>query len=203
MNKDIIVDKTTKTVLIRIGSLIILCACTVTALLFTGLWSLGNVVKWSDNATTETPQVAVRIGSEIADFDIPEGFSSPYGVHFGDVNMVGYTSQSERSHILLAQFPQGTGINVDEMLRQISERPGDPNSIWYRTETSLIEEKAVTIRRQETTLRISEGTSSEGVTYRTATATFQGNGGPSLVMVVAPIDEWDIELVEKFILSIR
>ena len=66
-----------------------------------------------------------------------------------------------------------------------------------------MEEKPILIRGQETTLRISEGTSSEGITYRTATATFQGNGGPSLVMVAGPIDEWDIELVETFILSIR
>jgi hypothetical protein len=49
-------DKTTKTILIIIGSLFLLCACTVTALFFTGLWSLGNVVKWADNSTSENPQ---------------------------------------------------------------------------------------------------------------------------------------------------
>lgn len=196
-------DKSTKTILIIVGSLLVLCACTVAALLFTGLWSLGNVVKWVDNSTTENPQEAVRIGSEIADFEIPQGFDSPYGVHFGDVNMVGYTSQTEKSHILLAQFPEGTRINIDEMLRNISEGTGDPNSVWYKTETTLIEERPVTIRGQETTLSISEGTSSEGVTYRTATANFQGNGGPALVMVAAPIDEWNIEMVERFISSMH
>lgn len=196
-------DKTTKTALIIIGSVFLLCACAVTALIFTGLWSLGNIVKWVDNSTTENPQEAIRVGSEIADFEIPEGFDSPYGIHFGDVNMVGYTSQSKKSHILVAQFPEGTSINVEEMLRQISEGNGDPNSIWYKTETTLIEERPVTIRGQETTLSISEGTSSDGITYRTATATFQGKGGPSLVMVAGQLDEWDIELVEKFILSIH
>src|SRR5687767_9384449 len=156
INQVIVMDKTTKTILIIIGSLVLFCACSMTALLFTGLWSFSNIVEWVDSGTTENPQDAVRIGSEIADFKIPQDFDSPYGVHFGDVNMVGYTSQSERSHILLAQFPQDTSINVDEMLRQISERPGDPNSIWYKTESTLIEEKPVTIRGQETTLRISE-----------------------------------------------
>jgi len=196
-------DKTTKTALIIIGSLFLLCACAATAVIFTGFWSLGNVVKWVDNSTTEDPQEAVRVGSEIADYEIPAGFDTPYGVHFGDINMVGYTSQSERSIILLAQFPKDTSLNVDEMLRQISERPGDPNNTWYRTETTLLEERPVTICGQETTLSISEGTSSDGITYRTAIAKFQGNGGPSLVMVAGPLDEWDIGMVEAFIASIQ
>ena len=196
-------DKTTKTILIIVGSLLVLCACTVAALLFTGLWSLGNVIKWVDNGTTENPQEAIQVGSEIADFEIPEGFDSPYGIHFGDLNMVGYTSQSKRSHILLAQFPEGTDIDVDEMLKRISDGSGDPNDIWYKTETTLIEEKPVTIRGQETTLSISEGTASDGITYRTAIATFQGKGGPSLVMVAGQLDEWDIGMVETFIESIQ
>ena len=74
-------------------------------------------------------QEAVRIGSEIADFDIPKGFGSPYGVHFGEVSSIGYVSPSQKTHIILTQFPDGTSINADEMLRRISERPGDPNSI--------------------------------------------------------------------------
>jgi hypothetical protein len=196
-------DKSTKTALLVVVSLFLLCACTVSTFLFAGLWSFGNVVRWVDNSTTENPQEAVKIGSEIADFVIPEGFDSPYGVHFGDVNMIGYTSQSERSYILLAQFPKGTSINVDEMLRQISEGNGDPNSIWYKTETKLIEERPVTIRGQECNLSISEGTSSDGITYRTATAKFQGNGGPALVMVASQLAEWDMVLVETFISSIE
>jgi len=196
-------DKTTKTALIIIGSLFLLCGCAATALIFTGFWSLGNVVRWVDNSTTEDPQEAVRVGSEIADYEIPAGFDTPYGVHFGDVNMVGYTSQSERSHILLAQFPEGTSINIDEMLRQISARPGDSNDTWHTTETKLLEERPVTIRGQETNLSISEGTSADGIMYRTAIANFQGRGGPALVMVAGPLDEWDIEMVEAFIASIQ
>jgi len=196
-------DKTTKTALIIIGSLFLLCACAATAVIFTGFWSLGNVVKWVGNSTTEDSQEAVRVGSEIADYEIPAGFDTPYGVHFGDVNMVGYTSQSERSHILLAQFPEGTSLNINEMMRQISERPGDSNDTWYKTETKLLEERPVTICGQETTLSIGEGTSSDGITYRTAIAKFQGRGGPALVMVAGPLDEWDIGMVEAFIASIQ
>ena len=117
--------------------------------------------------------------------------------------MVGYQSENGKSHILLAQFPEGTSINVDEMLKEISEYSDDPNSIWYNTETTLIEQKTVTICGQETTLNISEGTSSDGNTYRSATATFPGRVGPALVLVAAPIDEWDMEAVENFVASIE
>jgi hypothetical protein len=147
--------------------------------------------------------VAVRVGAEIADYEVPGGFSSPYIVHFGGISMVGYTSHSGWSHILIAQFPAGTHIDVDKMLRRISEGTGEPDRVWYNTETILIEEKPVTIREQECTLKISEGTSSEGTPYRSAAATFEGKGGPSLVLIASPVDEWDIEMVEKFISSIQ
>jgi hypothetical protein len=196
-------DKTTKTILIIIGSLLLICVCGASLLFVTGLWSVGNIVRWADTNTSEEPQEVVRIGSEIADFSVPEGFGSPYGMHFGEITSVGYASQSKDTHILLTQFPEGTHVDVDEMLKLISQYSSDPHIRWYDTQTALIEEKPVTIRGQETTLSISEGASSDGVTYRSATATFQGRGGPSLLLIAGPLDEWDIEMVEAFIASIQ
>ena len=117
--------------------------------------------------------------------------------------MIGYKSTNEKSHILLAQFPDGTSINVDEMLRIISEGSNDPTSIWYNTETTLLEQNPVTIRGQDCTLNISEGTSAEGVTYRSAIATFDGRSGPALVLIASPMDKWNIEMIETFISSIQ
>jgi hypothetical protein len=196
-------DKTTKTILIVLGSILLVCACATAALFATGLWSFTRFVIWADESVSESSQVAVRVGSEIADFEVPAGFASPYSVHFGDVSMVGYESQNGSAHLLLAKFPDETSINVSEVLRQISEGRGDPQSVWYRMETTLIEEKPVTIRGQERILSIAEGTSSEGVIYRTATATFEGRNGPALVMLASPIAEWDLEMVETFLASIE
>jgi hypothetical protein len=196
-------DKTTKTVLIIIGSVLLICVCGAGLLFVTGLWSVGNVVRWADTNTSEEPQEVTRIGSEIADFNVPKGFGSPYGMHLGEITSVGYVSQSKNTHILLTQFPEGTHVDVDEMLKLISQYSSDPNIRWYDAQTTLIEEKPVTIRGRETTLSISGGTSSDGVTYRSATATFQGRGGPSLLMIAGPLEEWDIEMVETFIASIQ
>ncbi len=196
-------DKSTKTMLIVIGSILLGCGCITAGIFATGLWSFSRFVNFTERSVSESPQVAVRFGSEIADFEVPEGFASPYGIHFGDMTLVGYKSSSEKSLLLLAQFPKGTSLNVDEMLRMIEEGSGDPNSIWYKTETTVVEQKAVTIRGKECNLSISEGTSSDGVEFRMATAKFDGRGGPSLVMIAGPIDEWDIEMVENFISSIK
>ena len=196
-------DKSTKTILIVIGSILLVCLCATVGIFATGLWSFGQFVNFVDQSVSESPQEAVRLGSEIADFEVPEGFGSPYSVHFGNVTMIAYKSSNEKSHILLAQFPDGTSIDKDEMLKQIREGSSDPNNIWYNTETVLVEQKPVTICGQETTLNISAGTTTDDVEFRMATATFEGRGGPALVMVMGPLDGWDIEMVEAFIASIE
>ena len=70
-------------------------------------------------------------------------------------------------------------------------------------EMTTVEQKRVTIRGQETTLSIGEGQTSEGETFRVATVTFQGKGGPALLMVSGPIEEWDLQIVETLIVSMR
>lgn len=196
-------DKTTKTVLIVIGSILVVCGCMAAAVFATGLWSFSRFVNFVEESVSESPQVAVKLGAEIADFEVPEGFGAPYSIHLGDVTLIGYQSPSERSHLVLAQFPQGTSINVDEMLRIIRDGSNDPNSIWHNIDMELVEQKPVNIRGEECTLNISEGTSSDGVEFRMATAKFEGRGGPSLMMIAGPIDEWDNEMVEAFTESIQ
>lgn len=196
-------DKTTKIVLIVIGVIVVLCACGVVTVFVTGWWSYNTIARVSEHSVSEIPQEAVRVGAEVADYVVPAGFGSPFSIHFGDVTVIGYKSASERSHLLLAQFPEGTRFDMDEMLRRIQQIPGDSNNVWSNTELTLVEQRPVTIRGQETVLSISEGTSSDDVPYRTATATFQGRGGPALVMVAGPVGEWDNEMVEEFIISIQ
>jgi hypothetical protein len=90
------------------------------------------------------------------------------------------------------------------MMREIQNNSRNPNSTWYNNDTHIVEEKPVTIRGEETTLSISEGTSEQGVLYRLANAKFQGNGeGPAVFMIVGPADEWDSQLVEDLLASIQ
>lgn len=197
-------NQTTKTILIIIGSLLVLCVCASAVLLGTGIWSFGKVIEFADNSTTEDPQEVARIASEIADFDIPEGFTTEYGMKIATFNMVQYTTHSQDKFIFLIQFPAGTSINPDEMIREVRNSSRNPNSPWYNTDMHIVEQEPVTIRGEETTLSTSEGTADNSQLYRMVNAKFQGKGaGPSLLMIVGPADEWDAHMVEDFVTSIQ
>lgn len=197
-------DKTTKTILIIVGSLVVLCGCVVAALLGTGVWSFNKLVQFAENNTTEAPQKVTQMASEIADFDVPEGFEPKYGMKISTFSLVQYSTRNQDTHLFLTQFPAGTSIQPDQMMRDIRDGAKDPNNSWYNVDMTLVEQKPIVIRGQETTLSISEGKNDQGVLYRMANATFQGKGeGPSLLMVVAPADQWNAQMLEDFIASIR
>lgn len=197
-------NKTTKTILIILGALGLICICGAAILMGTGLWGFTRIIDFAENNTTEDPQEVAKIASEIADFEIPEAFTKQYGIKIATFSMVQYMNSGEDTFLFVTQFPAGTSINPDEMMSQIRSNSRNPNSPWYNTETQLVEQRDVTIRGEETTLSISEGTNEQGVTYRIANAKFQGNGaGPALFMIVGPVDDWDIELAEDFIASIE
>ena len=197
-------NQTTKTILIILGSLLVLCACGAAVLMGTGLWGFSRVIEFADNSTTEDPQEVAQIASEIADFDVPETFTKQYGIKIATFSMVQYMTSDEDMYIFVTQFPAGTSINPDEMMREIQNNSRNPNSTWYNNDTHIVEQAPVSIRGEETTLSISEGTSEQGELFRLANAKFQGNGeGPALFMIVGPADEWDSELVGDFIASIR
>ena len=197
-------DKTTKTLLMIIGSLLVLCACTVAALMGGGLWGFTKFAQFADRSTTEDAQEVAQIASEIADFDLPAEFDTQYGMKIASFSMVQYTTRNEDTYIFLTQFPAGTSINPDEMMRQIKDNARNPKSPWYNTDMQLVEQKPVTIRGEKTALSFSEGTSDQGVPYHMINAKFQGKGpGPSLLVIVGPADQWDTKMVEDFIASIQ
>jgi hypothetical protein len=197
-------NKTTKTILIILGALLFVCACSAAIFMGTGLWGFGKFVDFADNSTTENPQEVAQIASEIADFDVPETFTKQYGIKIATFSMVQYMNSSEKTFLFITQFPAGTSINPDKMMREIQNNSRNPNSTWYNNDTHIVEERPVIIRGEETTLSISEGTSEQGELFRLANAKFQGNGeGPALFMIVGPVDEWDSQLVEDFLASIQ
>lgn len=197
-------SNTTKTILIVIGSLLALYACTSAVLLGTGIWSFGKLVQFAENNTTEDPQKVAQVASGIAQFNVPAGFTSQYGMQIVDFTMVQYMTRDEKSVLFLIQFPEGTSINMDEMMRQIQQNSRRPDSPWYNVDTVLVEQRPVTIRGRETTLSISEGKDGRGEQYRMASATFDGKAGsPAVLMVLAPADQWDEKMVDNLIASIQ
>jgi hypothetical protein len=196
-------NKTTKTILIIVGSLLVLCACCAGIFSVTGVWSAIRYANWAETNTTRDLYEVAPMIEEIATITLPDGFGSPYGMHLGEITSVGFASQSKNTHILLSQFPQGTTANTEEMFKRMTQAAVNPQSRWNEGRTTVIEEKPVVIRGEETSLVISEGISSDGTHYRSAVVTFQGNKGPALLMIAGPVKEWDSQMVEDFVASIQ
>jgi hypothetical protein len=195
-------NRTVKILLIVAGVLVVICGCTSAVLLGTGIWSMRQVFRWSDTNTSEDPQDVARIAAEIAEFDLPVGFGSPYAVHFLNFTSVGYLSQSGHTHIYLTQFPKDVHMDVDEIMRQLNA--GDQSEPWSGSTITEVEQRPVTVCGQESTLSIGEGESSKGEAFRVATVEFQGKGGGQAVLMVAgPVEEWDPEMIEALIASIH
>jgi hypothetical protein len=164
---------------------------------------MGQVLRWTETNTSEDPQDVAKISAEIAEFNLPEGFGSPYGMHFLGFTSVGYLSESGHTHIYLTEFPKDAHVDLDEMMRMLDEG-GRAEGPWVGSKMTEVEQRPVTIRGQESTLSIGEGESSNGEVFRVATVEFQGNGGgQAILMVAGPLEEWDIEMVEALIASVH
>ena len=75
---------------------------------------------------------------------------------------------------------------------------GDP-----QTRMTVVENRPVMVRGQETTLVISDAVNSEGLSYRQATVGFPGNGGPALLVFSETLENWDQAVVDALISSIH
>lgn len=147
---------------------------------------------------TNTEKVA-STAAEIADFDLPAGYSAEFSASLMGYTVAAYSTGDGHSHLYLVQSTdKADGEKLAQMLNELVPGAGDP-----QTRMTVIEIRPVTLRGQETTLVISEGVTSEGETYRQATVAFQGRGGPALLVLSEPVESWDQESVDAFIASIH
>ena len=114
--------------------------------------------------------------------------------------MVAYNRGSGPGHLYLIQSEKETdGEKLAEMLSEMTPK----SAPQVRMTMTVSESRAVTVRDQETTLVISEGINSEGQTYRQAMVTFQGNGGPALLVFSESTEKWDQTELDNLLASIQ
>jgi hypothetical protein len=178
------------------GVLLLVCLVGCVAGFF--LWrSLSQVI------VTDPDKVAAITG-EIVEYKLPPGYNDQLGVKIAGFSVAVFNHSDGHSHIILGQFPADAELSQEEMEKQLKEairyqetgKGGEPGM-------KIVGQTRVTIRDQETTLTISEGTSSDGQSYRQVSGVFQGKGGPAMVMIMGPIDEWNQAGVDAFIASIH
>lgn len=148
---------------------------------------------------TNDPQHAEEAVAEIADFDLPMGYEPELSTKMLGYTLAAYKGKSGPSHLYLIQSEkESDGEELARMLTQLSPGSSDPN-----TRMTVIENRPVTVRGQETMLIMSDGINSEGESYRQVAVAFQGKGGPALLVFSESLDAWNQAGVDEFLDSIQ
>jgi hypothetical protein len=149
-------------------------------------------------AIDENQNVA-DIASKIADFDVPVGYTPELGAHLLGYSLASYKGTTGPSHLYVVQSEnESDEAELQKMLEQMAPGSSDRN-----TRMTVVENRAATVRGQETAVVISEGTNSDNVTYRQATVAFQGKGGPALLVFSESVELWDQDALDAFLQSIQ
>jgi len=173
--------------------------CLVGGALTLGL--LRSAGKTAVDLFEKDPAKVSAAASQIADFDLPDGYQEEYALDLAGITLVAYNPGDGRSHLTLAQGPKGLEIDQNSIENMLSQ--ADPSRKEKTTGLTLIETRPVSIRGQQTTLMIQEGTNHEGKTYRQLTVAFQGKSGPALLIFEEPISRWNSATVDSLIESMR
>jgi hypothetical protein len=148
---------------------------------------------------TDDAQHVAKLAAKIADFDLPAGYAPEFSAEMLGYTLAAYKGESGPSHLYFIQSEnEADGKELERMLTQLAPGSSDPN-----TRLTVIENRTTTVRGQEVTLVVSEGTNSEKVAYRQVTAGFQGKGGPAILVLSESVDLWDQASVDAFLQSIQ
>lgn len=146
-----------------------------------------------------TPEQVSETANEIAEIDVPAGYKAVFSASLNGYTVAGFQPDDDGSHLYLIQSEHaGDYLELERALEEL--RPGKHD---FRTRMTVIETRPMMVRGQETTLVISEGVNSKGITYRQALVVFQGNKGPALMTFSEPTTRWNQKSVDTLIASIR
>ncbi len=192
-------SRNTKIVLGLVAALVVVCLCGA-VVLFGGLGLLGSRI--AQNTSSDPGQVA-NVAHNIADYQLPEGWQGQFSMSIAGVTMAGFRTNDSHGYAMMMQFPAsmaGEQATMEQQFQQSMQRqmPGAPQQL------QTVGQQQATIRGQQVTLNVSEGTnSSDGVPYHALTGIFQGKGGPVLLAIGGPKATWNEQEVAAFIASIR
>lgn len=187
-------SRTTKIVLIVVGVLLVLCvggACGAVVLFGT----------FANKAIVKDPAKVADLAHSISDYDLPSGYREQIGMNILNSSFVIIGGSPSRPMIMLMQFPAGE--QVDQATMEIQMQQAMQQSRRQQNQQLIVVgHRTVSIRGQEVDLTISEGRSSNSA-YRQETGIFQGKGGPTMLMIIAPSVSWDQGIVDSFLASMR
>lgn len=190
-------SRNTKIILIVLGVLALLCLCG----LVIGLVVMRQAGTMFEQSIITDPTKAVEVGKSIAEYSPPAGYSQDALSILGFEMVIMSGSQADQA-IVMMQFPTSANLSPEQMEQQLRQAMQQQTSSDGMT-MEVVGQETYTVRGKETAFTVSEGASDEGVTIRQMTGFFDGNEGPTILMIMARSDEWDQQMVESFLSSIR
>ena len=194
-------SRNTKTVLIVLGVVLVLCICSCVGF---GVFAPTIGGMFMSRSVATEPEDVAAIGSKVVDYEAPPGYEAVFGMSFFGFDLVGLGSDKENPQMLifLMQFPEWANADQASMEAQLQQSVNQQlDSGEMQLET--VGEQEVIIGDQPVTLTIREGSNAEGQSVRQVTGIFQGKGGPAILMIMGNVESWDQAAVDQFLASIR
>ncbi len=192
-------SRNTKIVLGILGGLVIIGICICVAGAF-ALRGAGNFLK---NSVVTDPNAAATLAAGVAEFDVPSGYTQ-VGMNFGGLYkaIILTSNNSDRPMIMFAQaqaFQNADAQSFEQQMRQALQQQFNRGGITWKDAGTT----QVTIRGQQVTLNIAEGTDQNNNSIRYETGIFDGNSGKVLLMLMGTTQGWDQSMIDTFLASIR
>lgn len=187
-----------KKILIGFGIVAVMCCCAA-GVSYLAFRQLGKQV---ENAFNADPTSIAKTQDNIAEFDIPPGYG-PMAIslfNYDLVNLIPETSNSGMT-IMMMQYTgliSGNRTQLEQQLRQAAEQQNNQPGVPLQ----IVDTREATIREETVVVTISEG-DYQGFSMRQWTTVFQGNKGPTILMIQGPLNAWDDQLIDDFLKSIH
>ena len=187
-----------KKLLIGFGIVLVICCC-VAGVSYFAFREFANQMK---SAVNGDPANVARAQEEISGFDVPPGYTS-FAFNMLNYNMITLNPETpgRGMMIMLMQYTglvSGNSEQMEEQLRRaISQQGNQPGAV-----TQVVDTHEEVIRNQTVIVTISEG-KYETFTMRQWSTVFQGNKGPTILMIQGTVGSWDDQILEDFIKSIK
>jgi hypothetical protein len=175
-----------------------LCLCIAAAAWLT----IRELGERTEKMVNGDPTSVAQIKKDMVDFDIPPGYEErAMNVFVYDIIILDPDiSSNSGSMIMLMQYKSLIPANpsqIEQQMRQSAQQQGVAGAQMHFVETLEKE-----IRGETVEITVSEG-DYEGFTMRQWMAVFEGKNGPTILMVQGPVDEWNDELLDDFVESIK
>ena len=195
-------NRSIKIALAVLGSIVVLCICSVA-----GLRMLGTEV--FDRMVVDDPAESAAVAQTVLDYQLPSGYQEQMTLDFfaGKMVMIGSdtpgTGGGLRPIIMIMQMPVDETLDPDQLRQQMQQgfqQSGQGQALQF----NLVKTEQATLRSQSVNVYTFEGVDGNGQYFRQLmTDPFAGKSGSVIVAVYGPIPSWDKRSVDAFFDSVR